>query len=169
MNLITTRLILEITPFISTILIESLTSGARAKFQYQLNNVSIDEVVDSSEREDIENAATHSFHFEQSMRYYDLATIATFIIFLLKALDPTANASNTATAGVFVIVSIIALRVNTRRYFESRPPNKYGNTDQIVSISKLDFELYKGELQVIVANLIPVVSIVILDYLSLQS
>lgn len=163
MRLFTPRLILEITPFISTILIESLSSGARLKFQYQLNKISIDEVVASAEREDIENAATHSFHFEQSMRYYDIATISAFIIFLLKALDPITDSANTAIMGVFVILFISALRVNTRRYFESRPPNKYSNTDRVLNISRLNFEMYKGEFQVILANLIPVLSIILLD------
>jgi hypothetical protein len=166
MMTLNTRLLLELTPFISTILIEVLGSGAQSKLTYQLERLSIGEVLQSADREDVENSAALSFHFEQCMRYYDFAIIATFIVFLTKSLDAVVEIGRIATFGLLTVCLIIALRIRTRQYFETRAPNKYANEDHYTpSIGSFQpIRLYWGEIGIITANMAPIIALVFLEF-----
>ncbi len=159
--LLDARLILEITPFLATIIIELLSSGAGIKFEHQFDEIfGSNSPLGPSDKEDLSNAAIHSFHFEQCMRYYDFTTIAVFIIFLSKSLDPTFNSRYTAIAGLACICVIIGLRVVTRNYFENETPTRYVNTNTAYSRS---FTLRWGEVGIISANLFPLVVLLSLN------
>jgi len=162
--ILNTRLILEITPFLTTIIIELLSSGAGIKFKHQFERIfGKNSPLGSSDKEDLSNAAIHSFHFEQCMRYYDFTTIAIFIIFLSKSLDPSFNSQYTAILGLLCICIIIGLRVVTRRYFENETPTRYVNTN-ILNYGKI--RLHWGEVGIVFANLCPMVVLLSLNFLS---
>lgn len=165
MSVVDPRLILELTPFISTILIELATSGGEGKFNSEFKKIPEYQTLKSkgASVNNIQNTALLSFHYEQSMRYFDFATIAAFIIFLTRLYTVQTENSLVVVSGAISICVIIFLRVWTRRYFESKTPNEYARKEPSVELGHI--EVRKGDGAVIIANLIPVISLVVLEYL----
>jgi hypothetical protein len=163
MNFPSPRLILEITPFLSTIIVELATSGGEEKFEGEFQKQpEFNEISDSpASAENIRYTALFSYHYEQSMRYFDIATIAAFVIFLTK-LHTTKDASaSILSAGVVSICFIVGLRVWMRRYFESITPTEYARKDLLLAFRGL--VIRRGDLAIVTANIVPVLCLVYLD------
>lgn len=157
-------LILEITPFLSTIIVEIATAGGEGKFEGEFQKQPEYDVIGDTpaSAENIRYTALFSYQYEQSMRYFDIATIAAFVIFLTK-LHTAEDASNLiVAAGVISICFIVGLRVWMRRYFESKTPTEYARKDLLYTYRGLIIR--KGDLAIVTANLAPVVCLVFLEF-----
>nr|WP_157829460.1 hypothetical protein [Haloarcula taiwanensis] len=165
MNFPSPGLILEITPFVSTIVVEMATAGGEGKFEGEFQKQPEFDVIGDSpaSAENIKYTALLSYHYEQSMRYFDIATIAAFVIFLTKLYTAEEITGLVVSAGVVSICSIVVLRVWMRRYFESKTPTEYARKDLLFTFQGLTIR--KGDLAIITANFVPVVCLVILDNL----
>lgn len=165
MTVVGPQLILELTPFISTILIELASSGGEGNFDSEFKKTQEFQELKSKAASitNIQNTALLSFHFEQSMRYFDFATIAAFVIFLTKLYTTDTGGNSVVVAGVISVSVIIFLRVWTRRYFESKTPNEYARKEPLIELGHV--EIRKGDGSVILANMIPVICLVSLEYI----
>jgi hypothetical protein len=163
MNFPSPGLILEITPFLSTIIVEMATAGGEGKFEGEFQKQPEYRVIGESPAsvENIRYTALFSYHYEQSMRYFDIATIAAFVIFLTKLYTADDASGLIVSAGVISIGFIVGLRVWMRRYFESKTPTEYARKDLLYTYRGLI--LRKGDLAIVTANLVPVVCLVVLD------
>ncbi|MGB9932905.1 hypothetical protein [Haloarcula amylolytica] len=156
-------LVLEITPFLSTIVVEIATAGGEGKFEGEFQKQPEYDVIGDSpaSAENIRYTALFSYHYEQSMRYFDIATIAAFVIFLTKLYTAESVSGLVVFAGAVSICSIVGLRVWMRRYFESKTPTEYARKDLFCTYRGLTIR--KGDLAIITANLAPVACLVFLD------
>lgn len=158
-------LILEITPFLSTIIVETATAGGEGKFSGEFRKQpEYDKIASSSATADnIRYTALLSYDYEQSMRYFDIATIAAFVIYITKLYTATDASGQIVLAGVITICFIVGLRVWVQRYFESITPNEYARREFVITRGGLTIR--KGDFAVTAANLVPVVCLVLLEYL----
>ena len=163
MSFPSTGLILEVTPFLSTIIVELATAGGEEKFQGEFQKQPEYSVIGDSpaSAENIRYTALLSYHYEQSMRYFDIATVAAFVIFLTKIYTADDATGLIVVAGVISIVFITGLRVWMRRYFESKTPTEYARKDLIFAFRGITFR--KGDAAIVTANLVPVMCLIVLD------
>lgn len=154
------RVALEVTPFIATIVVELLYRGGSDKFSKTISDISISEAVDEADLEDIENASIHSFHYEQSMRYFDFTIIAIFIVFLTKSGRELIPFSLVTVGGLSCIVIIIGLKRYARHYFENTKPNEYSNDKILFQRPRI---IRHGEGLILLANSIPITVILLLE------
>ncbi|MFC6763626.1 hypothetical protein [Natrinema soli] len=156
-------LILEITPFLSTIVVEIATAGGEGKFEGEFQKQPEYGVIGDSpaSAENIRYTALFSYHYEQSMRYFDIATIAAFVIFITKLYTAEGTSELIVSAAVISICFIVGLRVWMRRYFELKTPTEYARKDLLYTYRGLIIR--KGDLAIMAANLAPVMCLVFLD------
>ncbi|MDJ1433567.1 hypothetical protein [Halostagnicola sp. A-GB9-2] len=158
-------LVLEVTPFISIIIVEIATSGGEGKFDGEFQKQPEYDVIGDSpaSAKNIQYTALFSYHYEQSMRYFDIATIAAFVIFLTRLHTTEDTSGLVVFAGVVSICFIVSLRVWMRRYFESKTPTEYARKDWVWNFRGLIIR--KGDLAIVTANLAPVACLVFLDFM----
>ncbi|WP_143165410.1 hypothetical protein [Halobaculum gomorrense] len=157
-------LILEITPFISTIIVELATAGGEEKFSGEFKKQpEYSEIGDSpASADNIRNTALLSYDYEQSMRYFDIATIASFVIFLTKLYTAENASGSIVLAGIISICSVVGLRVWMTRYFESVTPTEYARKDLLLKYR--GFLVRWGDLAIVTANLVPIVCLLFLEF-----
>lgn len=163
MSFLSPGLILEVTPFLSIIVVEIATAGGESKFQGEFQKQPEYEEIGSSpaSAENIRYTALFSYQYEQSMRYFDIATIAAFVIFLTKLYTAENTSELVVAAGLISICFIVGLRVWMSRYFESITPTEYARKDLVYTYRGL--LIRKGDLAIVTANIVPVVCLVFLD------
>lgn len=163
MSFLNAGLILEITPFLAIIIVETATAGGQNKFagefrkqpEYkEINNQA------SASSKNINYTALLSYDFEQSMRYLDIAIVSTFVIYMTKLFNTNNGDGLIVVSGVANICFIVGLRVMIQRYFESKTPTEYARKDLLKKWK--GFEIRWGDLSVFIANLIPILSLIFL-------
>lgn len=171
-----TSLILEITPFLSIILIETVTSGGEGKFAGEFKKQpGYKEIKSDSPAtiNNIENTALLSYDYEQSIKYFDIAIIVSFVVYLTKSYTKTTGVEDSTTAinngttsgsiivvaGIVTIILIVGLRIGTQRYFESRKPTEYARKRVLYETGLVEMRM--GDVLVIAGNLIPILSLIL--------
>lgn len=164
MSFPSTGLILEVIPFISIIIVELATGGGEGKFKGEFKKQPVyNEISDNQATvNNIGYTALLSYHYEQSMRYFDIATIASFVIFLTKLFSEQESSKLIVIGGIISIVSIVTIRVWMRRYFESITATEYGRKDLL---TYRGYTIRKGDIAIVVANLIPIFCLILIDIL----
>ncbi|WP_207586958.1 hypothetical protein [Halomontanus rarus] len=165
MNASVSQTVIEITPFIATIVVQILSLGPSSKFARQIDKFEDDGISFEPHTSDLETAAALSFDFQQCMRHYILSLLSVTIVFLAKLSQIDSGEDSILISAIAILIVILALREGTSRYFTTRQPNKYWVSDcWVKKIKGYKFYLHYGDAGVIIANVLPLLAIIVLNH-----
>lgn len=166
MNSPVSQTLIEISPFLVTIVIEVLGTGANNEFEKQLEEID-NELFELGEfKPDLESAAAYSYDYKQSLNHYNVSIIAVTLVFMSKLATGSGNTDWVLISGILIILFVLVLKEVTSRYFTHRQPNKYWVNDcRSLTFLGQKFYFHYGAVGVLVANLVPIAAITMLNLL----
>lgn len=155
-------LVVEITPFVSVILIKSFSTSVDEKFDDKFRSLPEGDELGDGDIEVAKKTALLSHHHEQSRIYTYMAIIWVFIIFSSRAYREGGILSLTFVFMILLLLGIIALNVWASDYFKSIKPVKYADSEEW-SLKGRTFR--RGDTVAIVSNFLPIAALVLLQLL----